>query len=407
MHNVTYTVTFFYFVFGLGAPLSGAFLGATSAALGLFLSAATTLIFTFRYSTFFPKFRYKNFNLFLSLIFYFLFQQLILGHFQLKSYGSLLLLLFLLHASKALATKLISLDFEDHILYFLKLTSVLFVSVVAFNYQYDFQFAEGIYEANRAVFPFGEPSHFALYAGPIFVLLGFSYKTSIKRLAVLFLIIAIGFILKSLTFFVYGILFAILMLFKRVSLTSIFSFIIAFILIYFSLIGDVHLLEKIDISSDSSNLSALVYLQGLQDAWNSLIISFGLGIGYQMLGTQPPSDASYLISAILDVPAESAINRFDGGFLAAKIVAEFGILGIILLLIYVRKIIQSLVYLSGIRRDSSVNFNIACHVFLYCSIVEFFVRGIGYFSPSLFILALLCFLSSIGRTLKENVNVSG
>ena len=57
--------------------------------------------------------------------------------------------------------------------------------------------------------------------------------------------------------------------------------------------------ERFNFSEDSTSATSLVYMQGVDDAKNSLAMTYGLGLGFQMLGTQEPSIYSLPIAKIL------------------------------------------------------------------------------------------------------------
>jgi hypothetical protein len=151
-----------------------------------------------------------------------------------------------------------------------------------------------------------------------------------------------------------------------------------------------YFLDRLAISDTSNNLSALVYLQGLYDAYYSLEATNYLGLGFQLLGTQPPSELSLTIQTI----AGTELNREDGSFLAAKILAEFGILGVIFIIYYLKISFQAVIFLRkqifliNDRRDLKHQL-VAAIIFAFS--VELFVRGTGYFSPGVFLFIFALF----------------
>lgn len=112
-----------------------------------------------------------------------------------------------------------------------------------------------------------------------------------------------------------------------------------------------------------------------------------------MLGTQPPSIYASMIAKITgDVNIEQ--NRDDGGFLAAKVVAELGYFGIYLMFAYIFyffKCVQSVrkILLNNQLRENSMLL-ISYGIIITFS-VELFVRSIGYFSPQVFIFLIAAF----------------
>ena len=305
------------------------------------------------------------------------------GELQLKSYASLFALCFIIFSScqfsrKKIFTKSIS----RHLIlyfYFLFLIAAL-VSVLT-----SYKFGYFIYGADRAVFPFKEPSHFSLAIGP-FMIASVVVERSILRKFIYFSFGVIAAVtIQSATLFSYiFITILVLFRFKLLSFLTFGTLIVFFLLFIFN---DPYYSSRILIFNSSENLTALVYLQGLQDAYNSLVNTSGLGLGFQMLGSQPPSQAHYLILNLLGESYGAGLNRMDGGFLAAKIVAEFGIIGVILLFFYLIIVFRSYLFLRS--KVYVLNNSDTCAIFFMSTIlassVEFFVRGMGYFSPSLFL----------------------
>ncbi|MFT8211578.1 MAG: hypothetical protein ACMZI0_15200 [Symbiopectobacterium sp.] len=56
----------------------------------------------------------------------------------------------------------------------------------------------------------------------------------------------------------------------------------------------------------------------------ALFDTYGLGLGFQMAGTNGVGEYGYKIYVLSGMD----LNRFDGGFLASKIVSEFGVIGV-------------------------------------------------------------------------------
>lgn len=151
--------------------------------------------------------------------------------------------------------------------------------------------------------------------------------------------------------------------------------------------------SRLDLSADNQSATTLVYLQGVQDAVNSLSSTNGLGLGFQMLGTQPPSEYAYSIAKVMaDVNGE--LNRQDGGFLAAKLIAELGVLGIVLLILFMISSTKSLLRVRHIKFKSMNSQNTKelifnCIIITFC--IEMFIRGYGYFSSGFFLFLIAVF----------------
>jgi hypothetical protein len=98
---------------------------------------------------------------------------------------------------------------------------------------------------------------------------------------------------------------------------------------------------------------------------------------------------------IAQIMGGSYLSLLDGGSTATKVIAEFGVLGIIMLLAYARLVFRGISYIRAAQsapardRDKRVIFFQAL-VISYS--LELLVRGVGYFSPGGF-LALVALIS--------------
>jgi hypothetical protein len=96
--------------------------------------------------------------------------------------------------------------------------------------------------------------------------------------------------------------------------------------------------DRLNLADDTRNLSALVYLQGWQIISNALTTGDSIGVGFQQLGlTGQMSDASELIYRLTG----DSLNTFDGSFMTAKIIGEFGVFGLIPLFLLIVLIVKS------------------------------------------------------------------
>jgi hypothetical protein len=144
-----------------------------------------------------------------------------------------------------------------------------------------------------------------------------------------------------------------------------------------------YFIERLTFTPDSDNASVLVWLQGWESAAYALAQTSGLGIGFQQLGIVTVTGT--VTDKILTLLGAS-LNDRDGGILAAKLVAEFGVFGIAALLAYCVAFARSFMKLrscalaGGVLPAAAV-FRLSAVVMLS---IELFVRGIGYFSPATF-----------------------
>ncbi len=241
----------------------------------------------------------------------------------------------------------------------------------------------------KATFPFSEESHYALVAG--FFFCAYSFFGNWRK--VLFLILnsaVLAAIYPSLSMLVYAglnLLILFMRLPRKTFVVSIFSIVPASAFGFYLLSSRVEYFSSRLDFGNLENLTALVFAQGWQLAYLNFVETTGLGLGFQMLGSDN-TVVGPLTYRIMDVASYGrALNLSDGGFLAAKLIAEFGVLGLIFSILYMfyfliipfkaNRIITTksqLVYFGRSVRYATV-FSLA---------PEFFLRGYGYFSPSLY-----------------------
>jgi hypothetical protein len=134
-------------------------------------------------------------------------------------------------------------------------------------------------------------------------------------------------------------------------------------------------------SSETTNVSSLVYVQGWQDAWFNLQRTGGIGVGLNMMGrgTLPNVPAR----VVLSLSGLEELNAQDGSFLFSKITSEAGVLGIVLYLVIIWRWgkIEKRLSRNGMERDqSSVAMQSAL---IFCFVVSSFIRSTGYFGGGL------------------------
>lgn len=247
---------------------------------------------------------------------------------------------------------------------------------------------------NKPVFPFSEASHYALSVG----LLSVGYAVTARKKS-LFLII-INMFLFSLMFpnltMLLSTIIALLasMIGLRPKYLKIVLLIFPVIIFIFSsmfLMSNSYFSSRLSFE-DTNNLTTLVFLQGWYLAFLNTISTNGLGLGFQMLGM--PGTQLTPFSDIIESLAGKILNLTDGGLLAAKFIAEFGIVGIILSLVYFVFIIKFLfnanAIMDKIRYTSNdmkqiIQKRLLLYGLLFGFMTEFFFRGYGYFSPGLYL----------------------
>ena len=278
-------------------------------------------------------------------------------------------------------------DINIYLIFYVLLCTLVLVSHglhVFFNFKL-------IYQGSKPCFPFEEPSHFALFMGPIFI--GLSSKFSLRRRFLFsLLLIFFSFYFQSLVFLIFSFISLTLNLLSLLPIkkaAQIFYSIVLLTIVLDYFIIDSYLYSRLIHVFDPNtiNISALVYLQG----WNSIIDSLSnhvFGIGFQFLGHEPPNFYSLRIQEL----SGNFVNRQDGGFFLAKFISELGYLG--LLIVICATLQTSLIFK---RFSSSHAHDLRFIYFIFCGlIVPLLIRDVGYFSYTIFYLcAGLGFLSSI------------
>jgi hypothetical protein len=239
------------------------------------------------------------------------------------------------------------------------------------------------------VFPFTEPSHYALTFTPILFFICARRNITIRLLALLSAL-TIAYLLESLSL-VVGV-----MLVGLVTLPIPYLAVAAAgVTIAIGILDITYFTDRLDLSYESGNLSVLVYLQGWELATDSVYRTLGWGIGFQQLGFGPINSPTADI--ILRLAGNDA-NVKDGGFTLAKATSEFGVLGFAAMMMFGVLAIRTAWMLRAIalrRRTATIPVILAMSV--VCGyIIEAFVRGIGYFSGStMLLLAAVLYVNSV------------
>lgn len=255
----------------------------------------------------------------------------------------------------------------------------------------------------RSIFPFSEPSHFAIVAGPIYMA-AFFLTSNKTKLFILINIVFQAMLFHNLSLFVYAVLIALIACQIRMRKTLIpilFTGLILSILVGVFIENPVYMqycANRLTLSSkDNKNLTSLVVLQGIYAARDSLIDTGGVGLGFQMLGTEKPNKITKIITTIMN---GIELSRPEGGFIAAKLIAELGVVGILLTGFAFMAMLRSFFWLRQywrmhmqviLKRSNSQLKLVIAHSLIVGFFVEMFLRGIGYFSLGVifFIFSLL------------------
>lgn len=305
--------------------------------------------------------------------------------------SSLIVLLFLYAYIISIALIKADLDTINKFLASLRMLTYLliFLGWIKLTLGSDF----GPYAAHpKALFPYAEDSHYAL----TFAMFSMGYIAGIKNnnIEILFILINIlilGILLPSLTMMTVFILgLTIYFIKKSRGIRYIYFFSVLFLsTTIFGVLSTIdYFAQRIDVTA-FDNLTLLVWLQGWFIVIASLQFSNWFGMGFQMLGFNKESlpEISYYI---YDFFSTGFYNIEDGGFLAAKIISELGLFGILLIFLYLKffltayKLLTSINHMDELSKKNKILLKI-CSGFIFAFVIEMFLRGLGYFSVGVLI----------------------
>lgn len=231
----------------------------------------------------------------------------------------------------------------------------------------------------KSTFPFTETSHFVLAFSPVYLYMCATARRGRRDLWLL-LGFALTILLKSGTLLAVAFLAAVIC--RRFWLVLVAVLLVAAAgltvqLKYFT--------SRVALSNDSSNVSALVYLEGWEMLDDSLVRSHGWGVGFEQLGLQGSNVPA--AQAIRSLIQGQDLNLKDGSFVLSKVGSEFGAAGLLLVAGYALFALKCLRALRSGR--GSLNEQFARSVVL-AFWVDMFVRGTGYFSQSTFLFVAAC-----------------
>lgn len=376
--------------------LAMVYLQASSAALGLIISTA---IFTSLYTR---KIRLRHLSVITIII------SLVVLHCLIPratyavdikvTLSVLLLALVLIAASSLSRPNIYGTMFSPRSINILVQLSIF---IATFSLITDSYLSVAFYGQLKGIFPYGEPSHFALIFGPFIVFYVITRKDTVA-FACLIGLLFLGYLIESLTFLVYVAIAGFVVLLRGGVVTGVIGIICLLITFGFLFYGTEYFAARLDISADTENLSALVYFLGIDYAYMGL--QSYIGYGFQMLGVGVKSDISLAIVRLLGETGDQHGNTHDGGFLAAKIIGEFGVFGLLILAYYMLVVIQAFLFLLRNRYCNSQHLAFVSSSIIVSSTVEVFIRGMGYFSLSImfFLVSLFYFksyldFSSVGK----------
>lgn len=238
-------------------------------------------------------------------------------------------------------------------------------------------------------FPFSEPSFFAVCYGMLAV--GYSFVASRKfALYMVVNMILFSFLFPSLTFLLFVVIVMVVMVARLQAVYLYWGVLVVPVIVLsvgYYFISDVEYFSSRLDFSDAENITTLVWLQGWDLSYINLNATEWRGLGFQMLGYEGTelSDVSYKLEELTG----KFMNITSGGFLAAKIISEFGLVGVMLVILYILFLVYLLIKV-GSSSSVSLKSDATKKVMVFQGlafgyVVEFFFRGYGYFSPCLYI----------------------
>lgn len=244
---------------------------------------------------------------------------------------------------------------------------------------------------------FAEMSHFAISIAPLITY--FTYKHSLKNnyklvVGIILFLLLIQLINKNMTMLVLTLFILIL-----VGSFRVFIILIIFLVIYALFNKGIDLsyyTSRLFFNQNTNNMSTLVLLSGWERAALNFINTNGLGVGVNLLGIE--GDKGAIQEAIL-LRSGHYKNLNDGGSIASKLIAEFGIIGIILNVFY---IISWFIIFYNIKcKKNKNNTKLIFFKIVFLSyFIELYVRGLSYFTLTTFI--FLCSIFYILNNQLEN-----
>lgn len=260
---------------------------------------------------------------------------------------------------------------------------------------------------------FNEPSHFGLYALPLIVyILLLSSKSFFGWLALL-----TGLISNFSTTLFVGVLLLLFLIYlstayQRGTISIIKIIAISAIIIILSLAGILRLddtASRIDgvinssgiTSANESNMSSLVWLNGWSQAYQTFISTNGLGLGFNQMGCGRFYNIGYYSHLIQDSFDGDMLNSEDGSLLSAKLISEFGILGVVTVTVLVLIALGACKqFIMRKQHDEFASFNVVAlkATGAVSVLILLFIRSPGpYFSLQIILTLSLLFFS--GRLL--------
>ena len=321
--------------------------------------------------------------------------------FTLKSIFSLsVIILIFLIIDKIDLYKIITERSINHQLLFI----ILFFLVV--DYLFAFDLKDYFTGAVRGSGLFNERSHLAIYSLPLIFFSLLRFKSSLPYALIAFSVL----FFNSLTLIVglalfFGTLFLkSLVLYPLRSLKYIIIIFLVFILAILQLdflyarvegvllfIDNLDKIKIITFKELETYLSGLVWINGWVMAYDNLVYSNFLGLGFNNMGINPNAGLSFPSHFGYNY---DILNAEDGSFLASKLVSEFGLIGVLILLVLSYMCFRNIIRFCKTKNEDSYNLIISLKFISSILLLSYlFVRGIGYFQLSFLLYLHILFLN--------------
>ena len=240
---------------------------------------------------------------------------------------------------------------------------------------------------------FNEKSHLALYSLPLIMYSILHFRSILPYILIVFIIL----FFNSLTLVIglmmfYSILFIKTLIHRplkslkyiAIILTIIYSIILEWDFFYARIEGILIFLENLNKAENLNSkeletyLSGLIWVNGWIMAYDNLIYSNYLGLGFNNMGINENAGLTLSKTSTYD-PA--LLNAQDGSFLASKIISELGIFGIIILFYLTLKSIKNIfTFIANQNKELDTYIYISLKFTSSILLLSYlYVRGIGYF----------------------------
>jgi hypothetical protein len=254
--------------------------------------------------------------------------------------------------------------------------SILFIFILFGYFSVLGYSAYGKFTYRKPVFVYSEVSHYALGIGPFLCFSLLTINNRIKKYFVLFSILFFSLYIQSTTLLLTLLLIVFLIIKSPALKLLIITILVSFIFLF----NSEYFINRVGLSSETSNETNWVYLQGLEEILISFKDTKGLGLGPQQMGVV---DSKGEFAELVYQYSGDYVNRFDGSIGISKMLTEFGIFGIIFTITYVIYFFKAFKYLNNINLDSNKDYKLILgYSFIFIFFIYYFIRGGGYFGPN-------------------------